>query len=493
MARPRPPWWIYAISASILGYLGLMVYADLFGPGGFGMGLRFRQGRVIVVEVVPYYPAARAGIEPGDQVVAVDGQPIKALLEWRIVAENAEVGRSSIVDIERDGRRREASVSFDVHRWHWGAGTWLAFAAKVIRNNHLRHALVIARRRGPRGARQCAQLASLDAISPPGRARPRPSLPPGAAAVWRSVPLWLTSPLWIGMTTFLVGPTLSAVFLSIFPRPVFRTRRAWWLWSLYWGPLSVVGISMLMFRWYLSVYDPTHAAIGLPVWFTPFIGVAVMTAQGVALTLLAINYRRLLDQNERRRVRVLMLGIFVGLGGTVPIAMASFFDLPPVLQNALRSPAARASASVLFLAVPLSVAYAILRHRLLDVGLIIGQGCSAPWHTDWSSLCRPAPCCLSSTWSFTATSRSGACCSRAAGSTRPSRGWRSPATRGSSDGSRPSISASSGSATMRSGSCATWWRKRAGGQPGPRGAAGRGADRGGAAPGVRRPARAGAS
>jgi eukaryotic-like serine/threonine-protein kinase len=380
MARPRVPWWIYAIAASVLGYLGLMIYADLFGPGAFGIGLRFREGRVLVVEVVPDHPAARAGIEPGDRIAAVDGQPMRALLEWRIAAENAEVGRPSILEIERDGQRREASVSFDAHWRHWGAGTWLTFAAKVIAQLvTFALALVIALRR-PRdpvalvGALWLASLSITD-LAPIAVADPHvPSLPPGASAVWRSFPLWLTPPLWVGTTTFLLGPNLSVVFLSIFPRPVFRTRRAWWLWGLTWVPLAVVGIPLLMLRMYRSVYDPAHAAVGLPGWFTPFVGVGVMAALGVALTLLVINYRRLVDPNERRRVRVLMLGLFVGLGGSAPIAMASFFDLPPVLQNALRSPAARASASVLFLALPLSFAYAILRHRLLDVGLIIRQG-----------------------------------------------------------------------------------------------------------------------
>lgn len=380
MARPRAPWWMYAIAASVVTYLGLMVYADVFGPGPFGVGLRFREGRVLVVEVVPDYPAARAGIEPGDRIVAVDGQPMRTLLEWRIVAENDEIGRPSILEIERGGQRREASVSFGAHWRHWGVGTWLTLFAKVTAQLvTFSLALVIAFRRPHDpvalvGALWLAALSITD-FAPIAVADPHvPSLPPGSAALWRSFPAWLTPPLWVGTTTFLLGPILSVVFLAVFPRPVFRTRRAWWLWGLTWAVLGAVGVPLLLFRMYLSVYNPAHAAGGLPDWFTPFVGGTVMTAVGMALTQLAVNYRRLVDQNERRRVRVLMLGIFVALGGSAPIAMASFFDFSPVLQNALRSPPARASASLLFLALPLSFAYAILRHRLLDIGLIIRQG-----------------------------------------------------------------------------------------------------------------------
>jgi tRNA A-37 threonylcarbamoyl transferase component Bud32 len=380
MARPRAPWWIFAVAVSVLSYLGLMLYADALGPGGFGMGLRFREGRVLVVEVVPDYPAARAGIEPGDQVVAAAGQPVKTVLEWCAVAENAEVGRPFILEIERGGQPRRAVVTFEAHWRRWSAGTWVTFLAKVTAKLvTFGLALVIALRRPHDlvalvGALWLAALSITDFV-PTAVADPHvPQWSYGAPAMWRSLPLWLSAPLWVGCTIFLLGPPLSVVFLSTFPRPVLRTRRGWWLWGLTWAPLSIVGFPAMLFWTYRALYDPAHSTNVLPDWFTPLAGVIVLGSVGIALTLLVINYRRLVDQNERRRVRVLVLGVFVGLSGLAPIATASFFDFPPVLQTALRSPAARASASALFLALPLSFAYAILRHRLLDVGLIVRQG-----------------------------------------------------------------------------------------------------------------------
>ena len=338
MARPRAPWWIFAIAASVLAYLGLVVYADLFGPGAFGTALRFRDGRVVVVEVVPGYPAARAGVEPGDHIVTAAGQPVQTVLEWRAVAENAEVGRPFTLEIDRDGQRREVSLSFEAHWRRWGAGTWLTFLAKVAAKVvTFGLALVIAFRRPHDvvalvGALWLASLSITDFV-PIAVADPHaPTLPNGAAAIWRSLPLWLSAPLWVACTTFLLGPALSVVFLAIFPRPVFRTRRAWWLWSFMWAPLSIVGLPLLLFWVYRGVYDPTHSTGVMPDWFTPFVGVAVFTSLGIALALLVVNYRRLVDQNERRRVRVLVLGVFVGLGGSAPIAMAGFFDFPPVLH-----------------------------------------------------------------------------------------------------------------------------------------------------------------
>lgn len=95
MPRPRAPWWMYGVAASVLGYLVLMLYADLCGPGATGAGLRFEDGRAVVVAVLPDYPAARAGIEPGDVVITALGLPIHTLFDWRQALENAEVGRPS--------------------------------------------------------------------------------------------------------------------------------------------------------------------------------------------------------------------------------------------------------------------------------------------------------------------------------------------------------------------------------------------------------------
>ena len=42
-----------------------------------GVSLTERDGHVVIVEVVPGSPAARAGIEPGDRIAAVNGSPVR--------------------------------------------------------------------------------------------------------------------------------------------------------------------------------------------------------------------------------------------------------------------------------------------------------------------------------------------------------------------------------------------------------------------------------
>jgi hypothetical protein len=80
-----------------------------------------------------------------------------------------------------------------------------------------------------------------------------------------------------------------------------------------------------------------------------------------------VNYRRLTDLNERRRVRVLVIGAVVGW-----LAIGAFFTI----LVGLVTPAPYFIPVLLFfyLAFPVSFAFAILRHRVFDLGLILRRG-----------------------------------------------------------------------------------------------------------------------
>jgi len=380
MRQPRGPWWVYGIAGSVVAYLALMLWADVFGPGGFGARLRFDRAGVFVVEVVPGYPAAGAGLQPGDRIDSVLGQRVTTLFDWHAMGANIEVDSPAAVGIERAGQPRDVRVSFGA-QWHrWEGGDWLIFALRASASLvTLALSLLIATRR-PRdpvalvGAWWLAAACVTNFI-PLAPADPHvPSFPPGTAAIWRSLPEWLTPPLWVGVATFLLGPLLSIIFFGLFPRPLFRAPRVWALWSLTWAPALVVGIPRLLLWVHRVVYDPAHATGGLPGWYTRFFGAMIMLALATALAILAVNYRRLHDVTERRRLRVILIGTTVGLAGSALVGMAGFFSTAPALQRMLLSTPSRAAASVLFPLVPLSFAYGILRHQLLDVGVILRQG-----------------------------------------------------------------------------------------------------------------------
>ena len=63
----------------------------------------------IVDEIVPDSPAATAGLEVGDRIVATDGRPMALWDEW-VDYVRARPGESLSVTVERDGARREVTL-----------------------------------------------------------------------------------------------------------------------------------------------------------------------------------------------------------------------------------------------------------------------------------------------------------------------------------------------------------------------------------------------
>jgi serine protease DegQ len=71
------------------------------------LGLGVQEGAV-VTQVEPDSPAARAGLEVGDVVVELDGDPVVSGADLRTRVALAPVGTTVTLGVMRDGRRREA-------------------------------------------------------------------------------------------------------------------------------------------------------------------------------------------------------------------------------------------------------------------------------------------------------------------------------------------------------------------------------------------------
>ncbi|HEV2365304.1 MAG TPA: Do family serine endopeptidase [Caulobacteraceae bacterium] len=92
----------------VRGYLGATIQnlndemADAFGLAG-------RKGAV-VAELVPGGPAQRAGVQPGDVVVAVDGHPVTSSTEMTREVAQAHAGDIIRLDLFRDGKEQVVDV-----------------------------------------------------------------------------------------------------------------------------------------------------------------------------------------------------------------------------------------------------------------------------------------------------------------------------------------------------------------------------------------------
>ena len=354
---------IPAIAAAFIGYWVLLAYCDVSEPAALGVVLSFDSNRAVAVDVVPDAPAAGAGLRAGDRIVAVDGYPISVRLDWVSVVANLEMGRPLHLTLERRGRVEAADLTpgrASWHAWRLRHGPEL-LAARAIQLVTLVLAYVIAarRRRDADALVGAAFLATIGVFSL--------TLPERFASVWRGLPPVIGLPLWIPYLSSVAIAAWGFAFFANFPRRRFRTPLAW---CVVWAPIVPGLIGHGIFGYYTVVRGrpapPSPWIQGL-LW----VGVAYVVGAVVAL---AVNFRGLTDVNERRRVRVVMIGSLVGVVAGAPVVVSYWKDVSHNFdQSFLASPYATAG-TFLFLAVPFSFAYAILRHRLFDIRVIIRQG-----------------------------------------------------------------------------------------------------------------------
>ncbi len=359
--RQRAPWWMFVVAASFIAYFALLVYCDFWGPQPMGVLTEFSGGYKIVRGVFPNSPAERAGLQPGDRVLSVEGRLIRNLFDWTAIRINLEVDRPYQLEIERAGERREVLLSLQRSSWQ----DWISTEGMLLRAVRgaqfitLILALIIAFSRPSDriarvGAWFLATLATLSFL-----------LPYGMAVTWRQLPMLLGGLLWIPLVSTLAFAPLGFTFFAIFPRLLFRAR---WAWLSVWTPILLT-LPLVAQYWYLIVYQPERDR-GLPEWISAlsiFIVPVYVVAGCIALI---INYRRLENARERRRVRVLVIGSIVGWVGI--LALLSYW-WGPVSRFALAfffTPA-KILAVVLFLALPLSFAYAVVRHRVMEIPMLL--------------------------------------------------------------------------------------------------------------------------
>lgn len=93
------------------GYIGVAL-GDLTRAQAEELGLK-KHGGVLVAQVLPNQPAARAGMKVGDVIVRYNGEPLGPVLpnrHLRGLIVDTEVGRAVPVEVLRDGRRETLTL-----------------------------------------------------------------------------------------------------------------------------------------------------------------------------------------------------------------------------------------------------------------------------------------------------------------------------------------------------------------------------------------------
>jgi len=361
---PRAPWWMYIIAASLLGNFALNIYAYLRGPEPPFSQYTFARDALVVEEVLSNSAADRAGIQASDRVLAIDGHRMRGLGQWDALRVNFEVGKPYHLELERDGKSLDRVMT--LHVWSWShqpqyrrirvileiASAWLTLMV----------AFLVA---FSRPYDWVARIGSLSIALLGGLANLY-----GTSAIVRRLPIFVAAPIWWPQMGEFLFPALFFTFCSIFPRQLFRSR---WIW--------LANVPALYFLWpvlgfaYITFVKPWVEFTGSD--RGPRLGASLLlTYVGAGMVALILNYRRLDDLNQKRRIRVLVTGSLIGYLVLVPQVV--FYTMRMPAQSAagrvLLSWPALLLVTVGYQAFPLSWAYAILRHRLFDVRVILRQG-----------------------------------------------------------------------------------------------------------------------
>jgi len=99
----------------VRGWIGITRVTDVNEDTAAALGFRGERG-IVIVELIRRSPADRAGVFPGDVIVAVDGREVEDAGQLRNELARAEVGAELRLTLLRQGRRLEVRVPVEERR-----------------------------------------------------------------------------------------------------------------------------------------------------------------------------------------------------------------------------------------------------------------------------------------------------------------------------------------------------------------------------------------
>jgi len=359
MPRPRAPWWIHLCAASFLGYFVLVMVSSFYPPAGVGLRIEItRTNGLIVASVIANLDADRAGVRLGDRLVAINGRRLHNQRELSAFNASVSVGEGRTWLFERSGRQFSVTLEPRRHQFSPLLSFLPVFVGLFV--SLVLAFVVVYSRPEDRVARLGALLlASMACAS-------APLWPTGLAGTWRHLPVIAGALLWPAcLSTVSVGPIMFSLF-AVFPRSIIRRS---WIWIAALMPAAVV-TAWAGYYLALIVYQPEGSFdLYLPDWLLLIGPLSFPAYFAAGIAMLVWNYRRLADLNERRRVRVLLLGVAAAGAGLLYVSVAVV-----ITELGFRSGPRSVIAGLLFVALPCAFAYAIIAQRLFDIRIIIRQG-----------------------------------------------------------------------------------------------------------------------
>ena len=357
MPPSRPPWWMYLVAASYFAYLIFLPYTVFTGPDlPPGLEFGFTGGGIQVKAVVPGSFWQTAGLAAGDRVVAIDGLSVRNIHEWQAIRANTEAQKPQNWELVR--RDKQLVVSLSLPKGVWSAWRVVPAVVAFILVSFCLALLIAFRRPFDPTARWGAWLLATTPYAF--------GVWDGWAVTWRHLPSLLSALLWVPQISRFILDGIALTFFTVFPTKLFKTR---WPWVLIWIPV-LVPLPWRVLGIYSVIYQPHHPMVA-PDWVFSMSSLRSIAYMAGAVAALAANYWRLEDINERRRLRFMALGMAVSLLSAMALI---FLQSRGALLSSIWLATLEGPLQLLSMSFPLSSAYAILRHRLFDIRVMIRQG-----------------------------------------------------------------------------------------------------------------------
>jgi tRNA A-37 threonylcarbamoyl transferase component Bud32 len=367
MTGRRYPWRVLAFAAiAVVGNFYLAYYL-LFGLASDGVDVRDASGRAVVTEVWADSPAERAGMKTSDLLVEVKGQRIGNVVDWLSERMNFERDKPIAIRVERAGQPIDLKMVVHGRTWDdFGASqksSQIIFLANKFITLVIGLFVVFSRPKDLVSRLGGGVLVSMATVYE--------AFQWGMAASIRALPVLVAIAVMLVYVSAAIRTPLLAGFFCLFPKKLFTNRWAWAAFVA--GPLLSASYSLYLLA--RTVYDPEHLSGLTRSWVLAMLGLQSLVYLVLALVVVVLNYRRLESVTDRRRFRAVSFGALLGMVFYLPRVMeTALVEFNPAWSAFLESPTTNLVCSVGMLVFPLSFAYAILKHKLFDVRVMIRRG-----------------------------------------------------------------------------------------------------------------------